>query len=460
MSIKPFNSAGGYSVGDITVSNVILANGDITTNNITTTGVANLGNVSNVIITGGSANQFLQTNGSGNLVFASISSSEISNGNSNISIPSANGNVNISVSGNANVVAISGNTISANASLIVTGNANANHVNATSVYLTSTGTAVNASSGNILTNEVTGTKFNFLNGVYTATLTGAGSTGNYTLNLPPNAGSNGQFLQSDGNGNLVFASAGAALSVSEANANAGNIGNTTSNVSGLLFDRDSGFSVSNVGNGNVLIQLGSTFKTWVVDGQPNLVAQGEDTVQFIAGNNLVITTSNTPNPPSQPYKFIRFDADIGILSNGTSNISIPTANGNINFSSNGVANVLVVTSSGANVSNIGANNVSIIGNGNVLAFQNDSGNKVQIAVPNTIANNITFIAPNTTGTSQQVLGITDQSTQQLGWKTVPTNYVTVELRDTSNYQASINPVLRVYPLQVRAGGFLSLPVTN
>jgi hypothetical protein len=63
---------------------------------------------------------------------------------------------------------------------------------------------VNASSGNILTNRVTGTQFAFLNGIYTAVLTGAGATGNYTLNLPANAGSNGQSLTSDGTGNLVW----------------------------------------------------------------------------------------------------------------------------------------------------------------------------------------------------------------------------------------------------------------
>lgn len=138
-------------------------------------------------------------------------------------------------------------------------------------------------------------------------------------------GGNANFiLQTDGSGNLTWVenSGGGSLTVSESNANANNFSNTTSNVTGLLFDRDSGFSISNVGNGNVLIQLGSTFKTWVVTGQPNLVAQGEDTVQFIAGNNLTITTSNTPNPPTDPFKSIRFDADVSSISNGTSNVNI------------------------------------------------------------------------------------------------------------------------------------------
>lgn len=211
MSTKPFNSVGGYSVGDESVSNIILANGDITTTNLTTTGVANLGNVGNVVISGGSANYLLQT---------------------------------------------------------------------------------------------------------------------------------------DGSGNLTWTAPAATLTVYESNANAGNISNTTSNVSGILFDRDSGFQVYDIGNSNVLISLGSTFKTWIVDGQPNLVAQGEDEVQFIAGNNLIITTSNIPNPPTQLYKYIRFDADVHYVSNGTSNIDLPTANGNINFSVDGNANIAIITSTG------------------------------------------------------------------------------------------------------------------
>ena len=54
MALKPLNSVAGFSVGQ-TPANIILANGDITTNNFTTTGVANLNNVGNVLIYGGSS---------------------------------------------------------------------------------------------------------------------------------------------------------------------------------------------------------------------------------------------------------------------------------------------------------------------------------------------------------------------------------------------------------------------
>ena len=67
-----------------------------------------LGAVGNVHISGGSSGQYLQTDGSGALTWATLSSSGLSNGNSNISIPAANGNVNISAVGNANILTVTG----------------------------------------------------------------------------------------------------------------------------------------------------------------------------------------------------------------------------------------------------------------------------------------------------------------------------------------------------------------
>ena len=67
--------------------------------NLTVGAVANLGAVGNVRITGGSAGQYLQTNGAGGLSFASLSSSSISNGTSNVTIPGASGNVDMNVNG-------------------------------------------------------------------------------------------------------------------------------------------------------------------------------------------------------------------------------------------------------------------------------------------------------------------------------------------------------------------------
>lgn len=67
---------------------------------------------------------------------------------------------------------------------------------------------------------------------------------------------------------------------------------------------------------------------------------------------------------------------------------------------------------------------------------------------------------NTTGTSEQVLGIIDQATQQVGWKTLPTNYIEVGLRNGSSYTSSITVVLRKYPVKLRDGSFIEVETVN
>lgn len=83
-----------------------------------------------------------------------------------------------------------------------------------------------------------------------------------------------------------------ALTISEID-NANTITNQVNNVSAIRFDKDTGFNVENLGNGTVKVKLGSSWKTWKVAGQTSLVAVGEDTVSFVAGTNMSITTNAT-----------------------------------------------------------------------------------------------------------------------------------------------------------------------
>lgn len=395
-----------------------------------------------------------------------------------------------------------------------------------------------------------------------------------------------------GNGSLLTGISTTPLTVALSNATGGNVSNSIASVSTLKFDSTSGFGVTDLGSGNALITLGSTFKTWEVTGQPSLVAVGEDTVQFIAGTGITITTSNTSNPKS-----ITFNSTGGggggsganvIVDDFTGNgvqttFQLSTTPGNINQTSvnyNGVtllrnsytlsgANITFVSppangaqievstleagnaspgipggsntqlqynSNGAfggipnvtfngsnlslgNVANInitgGSNgqalttngngilswstvagspggfntyvqfndsgnfagssrflfnklsntltvsNVTVSGAGNTLSFQSAGGNKVSLATPANIAANVSFTVPNTVGTTQQVLGvIADGASQTLGWKTVPTYYVTVDLRNGNSYLSSPNPVLRQYPIRLRSGSFLNVSVTE
>ena len=92
-------------------------------------------------------------------------------------------------------------------------------------------------------------------------------------------------------------SAGANISVSNYNT-AGDISNVVSNVTTLRFDTDTGISVSDLGSGAVKIALGSSFKTWKVNGQSGLVASGEDTVNFLTANGISIVADQNSSPKS------------------------------------------------------------------------------------------------------------------------------------------------------------------
>lgn len=97
--------------------------------------------------------------------------------------------------------------------------------------------------------------------------------------------------------NQTISGGGASLNV--ALANSSNIAtNVVSGVSTLLFDTDSGLDIVNLGGGNVKVQLNSTFKTWEVDGQESLIAEGLDNVRFVAGDGIAITTNALASPKS------------------------------------------------------------------------------------------------------------------------------------------------------------------
>jgi len=119
-------------------------------------------------------------------------------------------------------------------------------------------------------------------------------------------GSNGVLRLGDGRtpgGRIISGGSGnAAISVKTRSASSGTIFSTVTNVTGLNFDTDSGFAVTDLGNGDVLVAMNSTFKNWQVDGQPGLTAEGLDTVNFIPGSgiSIVATTSGT----NKSIKFI------------------------------------------------------------------------------------------------------------------------------------------------------------
>ena len=76
-------------------------------------------------------------------------------------------------------------------------------------------------------------------------------------------------------------------------------------VSEIQFDVASGFALTDLAEGVVKVAMESTFKTWQVEDQDDLVATALDTIELIAGADTSITTDATSTPQS-----ITFNTDL------------------------------------------------------------------------------------------------------------------------------------------------------
>jgi len=102
---------------------------------LTVDGTSNLGPVGNVVITGGSDGQFLKTDGTGSLSWATVDTSIISNGTSNVSV-ALNGNISLSVGG-SQIIAVTGTGANVTGAINATGNVTANNITAANVIVAS-----------------------------------------------------------------------------------------------------------------------------------------------------------------------------------------------------------------------------------------------------------------------------------------------------------------------------------
>jgi hypothetical protein len=402
---------GNIVVGNISGANVISANlftGTLTTSaqpNITSTGVltslsvsgtSNLGPVGNVTITGGSSGQYLQTNGSGVLTWASVSSGTgISNGRSNVDIPTANGNVNISSAGNANILVVTGTGANITGTLSVSGNSNVGNIGATDgVFTTVAGSLTTNSQPNItsigtLTSLSVSGNSNIGNigatgGVFTTvagslttnsqpniTSTGTlsslsvsgtsnlGAVGNVTIT----GGTNGYYLQTNGAGVLSWASVPTASGISNGNSNVniatanGNVTITSGGTKTWTFDSDGNTSMPGnlnitgniIPSANITYDLGTSanrFKdlylanSTIYIGNQTISANTTNVIfsGIISGNADGLT--NIPAANITGNAGSNFTANYsnyaGNLINGNSNVNITTANSNVTITSNGI----------------------------------------------------------------------------------------------------------------------------
>jgi hypothetical protein len=335
------------SVLTISTSNTRVWSNALTLSSLTVNGVSNIGNVGNVIITGGTNGYYLQTDGSGNLTWAEVpAGTGISNGNSSVTIPVASGNV------------------------VTTANGN--------IILTVTETGANIAG----TLDVTG-------------VSNLGPIGNVRIT----GGSTGQLVRTDGNGNLTFIDPAVADSAApmpyyipvgetyyvpenfqglftvpieidgafEVNGILAEVGTAINSLNSQIIFDDNGELTGNTGftfdtvsgnlavpgagiftgallpSANITYDLGSSTQRWRdlylanntiyintstirTDG-PNLILTNGDGGQFVVSGNSLATTYS--------------------LSNGTSNLNVNTST--ISFSANGNANVLIISDYGINI---------------------------------------------------------------------------------------------------------------
>ncbi len=454
MALKPLNSVGGFSVGEIP-ANVILANADIISNNLTVQKVANLGPVGNVIITGGSANQYLQTDGAGNLTWTTADTSRILNGTSNVSIPVANGNVNTSVGGIANVFVVtstganvtgtfesSGNLTALNANLgnlvtanyanfandlVVQGNiANANNISVTNNVNAVVGNfsgninSLNANLGNLAT-------ANFVNVSSNLNVTNTANVGNLrTDNLlhangtpwdfQQPAGSNTELQYNDGAGGfgassaLTFDYAGNVLTVA-GNANLTAVNTSNVNSANSLYLTANGFTLSLYANGLAEFEDGILSTGNLTVGNANLGNFTTANFVNVSSNINVTDTANVGNLRTNNLLYANGQPwDLQEAAGANTEIQYNMGNNfaaSANFTYNDTTQVLKVTGN-ANITNTlltpnvnsGTGNLTLTANGFNTVYDSNGnvtfpGNVTAHTFYGNVNANITVTAANT-----------------------------------------------------------------
>jgi hypothetical protein len=382
MAIKPFNSVGGFSVGEVP-ANVILANGDITTGsanltaNLYVTNTANVGNLrtDNLLYANGQPWDLQEAAGANTQIQYNLGNNFAASANftydDSVQILTVLGNANITKTLFGNVANFSGNLTSLNANL---GNlATANYVNVSQqingnvANFSGNLTSLNANLGNLAT-------ANFANLSSNLNVTDTANVGNLRTNnllyangqpwdLQEAAGANTQLQFNDGNNNF---GASANLTFDFATQTLGVIGlvNITGNA-----------NVSNTINGNVanfsgnLTSLNASLGNLATANYVN-VSNTLTTVDANITGNLTAVTVNLTGNLVVPNLTVNLE-----LSGNTANFT-----GNINSALNANLGNLVT----ANFVNVASN----ITSSNLTVNASLSGNTANFS-GNVISNNLT-----------------------------------------------------------------------
>ena len=359
--------------GNITVGIGGTANTVIfTTTGVNIAGYANLGS-GNLTTTGNATAAYFLGNGSQLTGISAVSAGYIQNGTSNVNIASSGGNITLGVGGTANVIVASTTGVNVTGTLTTTANisAGSNYFLGNGYYLTGIDAAGQLANGTSnIRIPTAGANITFtVNGTTAANITSSGfvllGTGNITAgNVYANAGTIG-----------ASALTGTLSTANQYNVtNVGTLGNLA--------------VTSNITSGNVYANSG------IVKGQ------------YIYGDGSNLTGLG----------------GAGYIFNGTSNVFIATAGGNVSFTVGGYTNILNVTTTGANIGGYAnvTGNLSVVGNitggnanlGNAVVANYFTGNFYGNA--NTAGTVITASQPNITSvgtlTSLDVTGTANLGT--------------------------------------------------
>lgn len=389
-----------YVNGASTLDNTLTVTGDATlSSNLTVAGQTNLGQIANVHVLGGNAGQVLKTDGLGNLYWDQID--PMAQGDTSIDIDNVTGYINLTVNGVANVVQVTENGLTLTGTQSVTGAADFG----SSVSVTGDTTVGGdlSTTGSISTSSnlsVTGTA----NVGSTLGVTGA-TTLSDTLAVS-GATTLGDTLAVTGAANLssTLGVAGAAtldstLSVAS-DATVGGGLSVTGNIS-----TSSALNVS--GSANVGTTLGvasdltvggatflqgsldvsglASFNSDVsIDADLSAIGISASTGSFsVSLNSVNLTATGTVDlgdlanvhvAGGSSGQVLKTDGagnltweTNAILVNGTSNVDIPVADGNVNISVGGVANIVTV----GTATTIVNNDLQVIGNLIISGTQTD-----------------------------------------------------------------------------------------
>ena len=424
MAIKPFNSVGGFSVGEVP-ANVILANGDITTGsanltaNLYVTNTANVGNLrtDNLLYANGQPWDLQEAAGANTQIQYNLGNNFAASANftydDSVQLLTVLGNANITKTLFGNVANFSGNLTSLNASL---GNlATANFINVASNLVVS-GKSDLGPIGNVL---VTG-------------------------------GTSGQVVSTDGAGNLSFVTIDT-YQIQNGNSNvvvAAN-SNVTVAANGINVITVSGFGGNSSNNiTNIAGQLGVTGNVTAPNFIGNVVGNISGNITIPGANTGVVFNDGGVANSSAGFTFD--NASNAVTANG--NLTVNNANlGNLataNFvsvSSNTLtSNLTVNLELSGNTANFSGNvivpnltvNLELSGNtanftGNIIASNANLGNLATA--------NFVNVSSNTTTSNLTVNLALDGNTANFsGNVIVPNLTVNLELSgNTANFSGNV-----------------------